>query len=82
LIGGVGPTVHGVLLKSQRVSSFDAISSREPNPIEFQLYPNLITGIIVSDGTSTVNYLREFSVSFVNLISANVQPGSRGELSP
>jgi hypothetical protein len=71
LIGGEGPTEHGVLLKSQRVSSFDAISSREPNPIEFQLYPNSITGIIVSDGTSTVNYLRGFSGSFVNIYESD-----------
>lgn len=61
VIGGEGPTEHGVILKSQRVASMDIICSKTPNPLELQLYPNKVTGFCTTDGvTATLTYSAGF----------------------
>jgi len=67
IVGGEGPTEHGPMLKSQYVASMDAISSREGNPLEFQLYPNASSGVVTTDGSGRVVFLKGFNGSLSNV---------------
>lgn len=61
VVGGEGPSEHGVMLKAQRQASTDLIPSRIFNPLEAQLYPHKITGFCTTDGaTATLTYSSGF----------------------
>ena len=60
MVGGEGPTPHGMLMKSQYLASMDLLPSRQFNPTEVQLYPHHVTGVCSSTGTDRATYVKGF----------------------